>query len=79
MALICYSCGKKSISGNLVSHAKNRTKRRFKPNLHVYWIKDGGKNIKAKFCAKCMRRVKAIERELNVPKVSSEPIVLKAS
>lgn len=34
MAYICDSCGKGSDLGNLVSHAKNRSKTVRKPNLH---------------------------------------------
>jgi large subunit ribosomal protein L28 len=59
MAQVCYTCGKKAISGNLVSHAKNRIKRRFKPNLQGLWIMEKGKKIKVKLCTKCLRRVKA--------------------
>lgn len=33
MARICEICGKKPITGNNVSHAHNKTKRRFLPNL----------------------------------------------
>ena len=34
MARVCEVTGKKPMSGNNVSHANNRTKRRFLPNLH---------------------------------------------
>ena len=34
MARVCQITGKKPIVGNNVSHANNRTKRRFLPNLH---------------------------------------------
>lgn len=30
---VCSVCGKKNVSGNNVSHANNRTKRIFSPNL----------------------------------------------
>jgi large subunit ribosomal protein L28 len=33
MARVCELSGKRPVSGNNVSHAKNRTKRRFLPNL----------------------------------------------
>ncbi|MFN0202418.1 MAG: 50S ribosomal protein L28 [Bacteroidia bacterium] len=35
MARVCIITGKKTISGNNVSHANNRTKRKFYPNLQV--------------------------------------------
>jgi large subunit ribosomal protein L28 len=62
MAQVCFNCGKKAISGNLVSHAKNRIKRRFKPNLQPFWIMEKGKRVRAKFCTKCLRRVKASQK-----------------
>ena len=34
MAQVCELCGKRPVTGNNVSHAHNKTKRRFKPNLH---------------------------------------------
>ena len=33
MANVCDVCGKKSMTGNNVSHAHNKTKKVFKPNL----------------------------------------------
>lgn len=40
MSRICEVTGKRPMSGNNVSHAKNKTKRRFEPNLHRrrFWI-----------------------------------------
>lgn len=40
MSRICEVTGKRRISGNNVSHANNKTKRRFLPNLHKkrFWV-----------------------------------------
>lgn len=40
MSRVCQVTGKHPISGNNVSHANNRTKRRFLPNLHYrrIWV-----------------------------------------
>ncbi len=40
MAQVCQVTGKRPMSGNNVSHAKNRTRRRFLPNLHYhrFWL-----------------------------------------
>ncbi len=40
MARVCQVTGKGPMVGNNVSHANNRTKRRFLPNLHYrrFWI-----------------------------------------
>jgi large subunit ribosomal protein L28 len=34
MSKVCEVTGKRPMAGNNVSHAKNRTRRRFEPNLH---------------------------------------------
>jgi len=40
MSRVCQVTGKSPMSGNNVSHAKNRTRRRFLPNLHThrFWV-----------------------------------------
>ena len=40
MSKVCQVTGKRPITGNNVSHAKNHTKRRFLPNLqsHRFWV-----------------------------------------
>ena len=40
MARVCIVTGKKPMVGNNVSHANNRTKRRFLPNLQYrrFWV-----------------------------------------
>lgn len=40
MARVCQVTGKKPMSGNNVSHANNRTRRRFLPNLQYrrFWV-----------------------------------------
>ena len=45
MSRVCQVTGKKPQSGNNVSHAKNRTRRRFLPNLHThrFWVDSEGR------------------------------------
>ena len=40
MSRVCQVTGKKPMSGNNVSHAHNKTRRRFLPNLHTqkFWL-----------------------------------------
>ena len=42
MARVCQVTGKRPMTGNNVSHANNRTKRRFLPNLQYrrFWLED---------------------------------------
>jgi len=51
--------GKGPMSGNNVSHAKNRTRRRFLPNLRTVRIQlEDGTSRKIKICAKELRTLK---------------------
>jgi large subunit ribosomal protein L28 len=59
MSKVCQVTGKKPMSGNNVSHAKNRTRRRFEPNLHShrFWIEAEKRFVKLRLSAKGMRIV----------------------
>lgn len=59
MARVCQVTGKRPVSGNNVSHANNRTKRRFLPNLHShrFWVEDEKRFVKLRLSAKGMRIV----------------------
>ncbi|MGV3653309.1 MAG: 50S ribosomal protein L28 [Noviherbaspirillum sp.] len=47
MARVCQVTGKKPIVGNHVSHANNKTKRRFAPNLQSrrIWVESEGRYV----------------------------------
>ena len=49
--------GKKPVTGNNVSHAHNKTRRRFSPNLHThrFWVESEKRFVKLKVSAKGMR------------------------
>jgi len=72
MAAQCFNCGKGIMYGNNVSHAKNRTKRVFRPNLHAARIVVGGIQKKVKLCTKCQRILKA--DNLNIKEVVAEVV-----
>ena len=59
MSKQCQLTGKKSLVGNNVSHAKNRTKRRFLPNLQKISFSSEklGKSIQLKVAASTVRTV----------------------
>jgi large subunit ribosomal protein L28 len=48
MARVCQVTGKRVMSGNNVSHANNRTKRVFKPNIHDrrFWVQSEKRWVK---------------------------------
>ena len=55
MSRVCYVCGKGPSSGNRVSHANNRTKRRWLPNLQpAKIIDDRGDRRRVRVCASCI-------------------------
>jgi large subunit ribosomal protein L28 len=59
MARRCMISGKGPMSGNNVSHAKNRTKRRFLPNLRTVRIElEDGTTRKIRISAKELRTLK---------------------
>ena len=51
----CYVCDKGVAFGNNVSHANNKTRRTWKPNLQVVRIvAPDGKIVKVKVCTRCL-------------------------
>lgn len=60
MAVKCEICGKKPIVGNNVSHAHNKTRRRWLPNLQTVRISRGGNRTKARVCTQCIRSGKTL-------------------
>ena len=50
----CYVCDKGVAFGNNVSHANNKTRRVWKPNLQVARIVVGDKVKKIKVCTRCL-------------------------
>jgi large subunit ribosomal protein L28 len=50
----CYVCGKGVAFGNNVSHANNKTRRTWKPNLQVVRTMVDGKIQKVKVCTRCI-------------------------
>ena len=68
MARVCQVTGKRPLSGNNVSHAKNRTRRRFLPNLHQhrFWLQSEKRFVRLRVSSKGMRIIdkKGIENVL---------------
>ena len=78
MSKVCQVTGKRPVSGNNVSHAKNRTKRRFQPNLHShrFWVEADKRFVKLRVSAKGMRIIDklGIEQVLVDMKVRGEKV-----
>ncbi|MBL7066944.1 MAG: 50S ribosomal protein L28 [Candidatus Marinimicrobia bacterium] len=56
MSKVCEICGKKPIFGNNVSHAHNKTRRRWEPNLQKIRIVEKGTVRTAKVCTSCLKK-----------------------
>ncbi|MDZ7621907.1 MAG: 50S ribosomal protein L28 [Candidatus Competibacteraceae bacterium] len=57
MSRVCQVTGKRPLTGNNVSHANNRTRRRFLPNLHVhrFWLESERRFVKLRVSSHGMR------------------------
>jgi large subunit ribosomal protein L28 len=57
MARVCQVTGKRPTTGNNVSHANNKTRRRFLPNLHShrFWLEGEKRWVRLRVSSKGMR------------------------
>ena len=57
MSKVCQVTGKRPVTGNNVSHAHNKTRRRFLPNLHThrFWVESEKRFVKLRVSSKGMR------------------------
>ena len=57
MSRVCMVTGKRPVAGNNVSHAHNKTRRRFLPNLHWhrFWVESENKFVRLRVSSKGMR------------------------
>lgn len=69
MSLVCQVTGKKPMSGNRVSHANNRTKRKFNPNIQSkrFWLPSQNRFVRLKVSAKGIKIITklGIEKVVN--------------
>jgi large subunit ribosomal protein L28 len=78
MSRVCQVTGKRPMSGNNVSHAKNRTRRRFLPNLHSrrFWLEDESRWVRLRVSGKGLRIIdkKGIEAVLEEIRARGEKV-----
>jgi large subunit ribosomal protein L28 len=57
MSQVCQVTGKRPLYGNNVSHAQNKTRRRFSPNLHYhrFWVESEQRFVRLRVSSKGMR------------------------
>ena len=61
MANICEICGKKPVFGNNVSHAHNKTKRKFIPNLQKIRVQTPKGVKRMRVCTGCIQANKILK------------------
>ncbi len=78
MSKVCQVTGKKPVTGNNVSHAHNKTRRRFEPNLHYhrFWVGSENRFVRLRVSAKGMRIIdkKGIESVLKDMRAQGQKI-----
>ncbi|MDX8386378.1 MAG: 50S ribosomal protein L28 [Gallionella sp.] len=59
MARVCQVTGKRPVSGNNISHANNKTKRRFLPNLQRrrFWVESENRWVSLRLTNAALRTI----------------------
>jgi large subunit ribosomal protein L28 len=78
MSKVCQVTGKRPVAGNNVSHAHNKTRRRFLPNLHShrFWVESENRFVKLRLTTKGMRIIdkKGIDEVLKEMRARGEKV-----
>jgi large subunit ribosomal protein L28 len=73
MSRVCVVTGKKPLVGNNVSHANNKTKRRFKPNLHRhrFWVESENRFVTLRVSTKGLRTIDKVGIDAVLKEISA--------
>ncbi len=73
MSRVCQVTGKGPITGNKVSHANNKTRRRFLPNLHWhrFWLASERRFVRLRVSNQGMRIIDRLGIDVVVAKLLS--------
>ena len=78
MSRVCQVTGKRPMTGNNVSHAQNKNKRRFMPNLrfHRFWVDSENRYVRLRVSYKGMKIIdkKGIDEVLKDVRASGHKI-----
>ena len=78
MSKVCQVTGKRPMTGNNVSHAQNKNKRRFMPNLrfHRFWVDSENRYVRLRVSSKGMKIIdkKGIDEVLKDVRASGQKI-----
>jgi len=73
MARVCDICGKRPLVGYNVSHAHNKTKKRWYPNLQTVRHQENGQVRRIKVCTQCLKTGR-VNKPVPRPKPKAEPV-----
>jgi len=74
MARVCEVTGKKTVTGNNVSHANNRTRRRFLPNLQNrrFWVESENRWVSMRISGAALRTIDKLGIDAVIAKMRAE-------
>lgn len=74
MSRVCQVTGKRPMTGNKVSHANNKTKRRFLPNIqnHKFWVEEENRFVTLRVSTKGMRIIDKLGIKAVLEKLRSQ-------
>jgi large subunit ribosomal protein L28 len=74
MSRVCDVTGKRPLTGNKVSHANNKTKRRFLPNLHKqrFWLEGEKRWVRLRVSRQGLRIIDKLGIEHVINKLRAE-------
>ncbi len=76
MSRVCQVTGKKPMTGNTVSHANNKRRRRFLPNLHVqrFWLESEKRWVSLRVSGNGMRTIEKKGAEAVVAELRAQGV-----
>ena len=74
MSRVCQVTGKKPMKGNLVSHANNKTKRVFQPNLHYrrFWLESQNRFVQLRVSTAGLRKIDKLGVEVVLAEIRAK-------
>lgn len=71
MSRVCQVTGKRPMSGNNVSHANNKTRRRFLPNIQHkrFWVEEENRFVTLKVSARGIRTIDKVGIKIVLDKI----------
>lgn len=72
MSRVCQVTGRGPMSGNRVSHANNKTRRRFLPNLQTkrFWLEEENRFVTLRVSARALRTIDKIGVKAALEKIN---------